>query len=277
MLEERQAMHKTFEIALDIPDVTIEKVETDRHGDFVMTVQSTIEGTYCHTCGKKTTNVYGYDREITWRPLSILGRKTSIRLRPVRYQCLSCDGKPTTTQQLSWDTPRSSYTRSYEEHILWGVVNSTGQDGCRKEDRGYEAIMGIMDRHIQGEVEWDQFSRIDVWGLEEISVKKGHRNFVTIVTGRIDAETVILGVVSDRHKATVKMFLSRMPQKLRKTIKSICSDRYDGFIYAAKAVFGKQVKIVMDGFHVAKLYRKGLDTLRKQEWRRLKQELSEEE
>ena len=26
-------MHKTFEIPLDIPDVTIEKVETDRHGD----------------------------------------------------------------------------------------------------------------------------------------------------------------------------------------------------------------------------------------------------
>ena len=277
MLEERQAMHKTFEIPLDIPDVTIEKVETDRHGDFVITVKSTIEGTYCHTCGKKTTNVYGYDREITLRHLSILGRKTYIRLRPVRYQCLYCDGKPTTTQQLSWYTPRSSYTKSYEEHIVLGVVNSTVQDVCIKEDMGYEAIMGIMDRHRQGEVEWDQFSRIDVLGLDEISLKKGHRNFVTIVTGRIDAETVILGVFSDRHKATVKMFLSRMPQKLRKTIKTICSDMYDGFIYAAKEVFGKQVKIVIDRFHVAKLYRKGLDTLRKQELRRLKQALSEEE
>lgn len=115
-------------------------------------------------------------------------------MRPVRYQCFYCDGKPTTTQQLSWYTPRSSYTKSYEEHILLGVVNSTVQDVCLKEDMGYEAIMGIMDRHIQGEVEWDQFSRIDVLGLDEISLKKGHRNFVTIVTGRIDGETFILGV-----------------------------------------------------------------------------------
>ena len=40
MLGERQAMRQTFEIPLDIPEVTIEKVETDRHGDFVITVKS---------------------------------------------------------------------------------------------------------------------------------------------------------------------------------------------------------------------------------------------
>src|SRR2546422_9985698 len=73
-------MRKTFEIPLDIPDVTIQTVETDRHGDFVITVKSTVEGTSCHTCGKKVTKVYGYDREITFRHLPILGRKTYIRL-----------------------------------------------------------------------------------------------------------------------------------------------------------------------------------------------------
>src|SRR5207247_9543311 len=71
-------MRKTFEIPLDIPDVTIQTVETDRHGDFVITVKSTVEGTSCHTCGKKVTKVYGYDREITLRHLPILGRKTYI-------------------------------------------------------------------------------------------------------------------------------------------------------------------------------------------------------
>jgi hypothetical protein len=34
-----------------------------------------------------------------------------------------------------------------------------------------------------------------------------------------------------------------MPQKLRKTIKAVCSDMYDGFIYAAKEVLGKKVKL----------------------------------
>lgn len=269
-------MRQTFEIFLDIPDVTIEKVETERNGDIIITVKSTVEGTHCHTCGKTITKVYGNDREIILRHLPILGRKTFIRLRPVRYQCPYCDGNPTTTQQVSWYTPRSPHTKAYEEHILLGLVNSTVQDMCLKEDIGYEAIMGIINRHIQGEVDWGQFSQIEILGLDEISLKKGHSNFVAIVTGCLDDVTVILGVLPDRKKTTVKAFLAGMPQKLRKTIKAVCSDMYDGFIQAAKEVLGKRVKVVIDRFHVAKLYRKGLDALRKQELKRLKRELSEE-
>ena len=270
-------MRKTFEIPLDIPEVTIQHVETDRHGDFVITVKSTVEGTSCHTCGKKITKVYGDDREITLRHLPILGRKTYIRIRPVRYQCPYCHGNPTTTQQLSWYTPKSAHTKIYEEQILLKLVNSTVQDVCMKEDLGYEAIMGMIDRHIQGKVDWNQFVCLDVLGVDEISLKKGHRDFVTIVTGRLSDELHILGVLADRKKITVKAFLSRMPRKLRKTIKVVCSDMYDGFIHAAQEVFGKRVKIVIDRFHVAKLYRKGLDTLRKHELQRLKKELSAEE
>ena len=270
-------MRKTFEIPLNIPEVTIQHVETDRHGDFVITVKSTVEGTSCHTCGKKITKVYGDDREITLRHLPILGRKTYIRLRPVRYQCPYCHGNSTTTQQLSWYTPKSAYTKVYEEQILLKLVNSTVQDVCIKENLGYEAIMGIIDRHIQGEVDWNQFVCLDVLGLDEISLKKGHRDFVAIVTGRLADEIFILGVLANRKKITVKTFLSGMPRKLRKTIKAVCSDMYDGFIHAAQEVFGKRVKIVIDRFHVAKLYRKGLDTLRKHELQRLKKELSAEE
>ena len=100
---------------------------------------------------------------------------------------------------------------------------------------------------------------------------------MAIVTGRLDDKTGILGVLSARKKSTVKMFLSGIPRTLRKTVKAVCSDMYDGFIYAAQEVCGKRVKIVIDRLHGAKLYRKGLDTLRKQELQRLKQELSEED
>jgi transposase len=269
-------VRQTFEIPLDIPDVTIENVTTNRVGHIEITVKSTIEGTPCHQCGKMTTKFYGEDREISLRHLPILGRKTYIRLRPRRYQCLTCHGQPTTTQTLSWYIPRSSYTRAYEEQILLSLVNSTVQDVAIKEDIGYEAIMGIIDRHIERKVDWESLTRLDIVGLDEISLKKGHRNFVAIITGRIEAETVILGVLPDRKKATVKAFLRGIPQRLRQTIHTVCSDMYGGFVQAAKEVFRKRVKIVIDRFHVAKLYGKGLDSLRKQELKRLKQELSEE-
>jgi transposase len=267
----------TFEIPLDIPDVTIEAVTTNRVGHFQITVQSTIEGTPCHQCGQMTTTFYDKDREISLRHLPILGRKTYIHLRPKRYQCLYWENHPTTTQQLAWYTPRSGYTKAYEEQVLLSLVHGTVEDSSIKEDVGYEAIMGMIDRHICQTLNWTLFTHLDVIGLDEISLKKGHRDFIAVVTGRIDDKTVILSVLPDRGKETVKQFLQSIPRHLRKTIHTVCCDMYDGFVNAAKEVLGKRVHIVSDRFHVAKLYRKGLDSLRKQEMRRLKETLSEEE
>jgi len=67
-----------------------------------------------------------------------------------------------------------------------------------------------------------------------------------------------------------------MPQQLRKTMKAVCSAIYDGVISAANEIVGKKVKMVMERLQVAKFYRQGWDTVRKQALRRVKQEISEE-
>jgi len=107
-----------------------------------------------------------------------------------------------------------------------------------------------------------------VVGLDELSLKKGHRDFVAIITGRLETETVIVGVLPDRKQATVKAFRSGIPQRVRQTIHSVCAEMYEGLVNAAKEVLGKRVKIVMDRFHVAKWYRSGLDRLRQHELKR---------
>ena len=53
----------------------------------------------------------------------------------------------------------------------------------------------------------------------------------------------------------------------------VCTDLYDGYVNAAKEVLGRKVRIVVDRFQVANLYRKGLDEVRKKELKRLKKEL----
>jgi transposase len=98
-----------------------------------------------------------------------------------------------------------------------------------------------------------------------------------MVTGRLDDETVILGLLADRKKETVKEFFMSIPKRLRKQVRFVCSDLYVGFINAAKEVFGRKVRIVADRFHVAKLYGKGLDELRKKELARLRKTLPKEQ
>ena len=112
-------------------------------------------------------------------------------------------------------------------------------------------------------------------GIDEISLKKGHKDFVVIISAYIKGDLRVLGVLENRTKVEVKKFFLSIPKKLRKKIGAICSDLYKGFINAAKEVFGRKVVIIADRFHVVKLYRKGLESLRKKEMKRLKKELSE--
>jgi transposase len=53
---------------------------------------------------------------------------------------------------------------------------------------------------------------------------------------------------------------------LKIPVSAVCSDLYGGYINAANEVFGSKV-ITADRFHVAKLYRKKLITVRKSELR----------
>ena len=267
----------SFSIQLDIPGVEIEEVRINRDGDYEIRVRSSQEGCECHQCGQQITKPHGQDREIRLKHLPILGRDTYIIIRLPRYLCTECLERPTTTQQVPWFIRRSPHTIAYEMHVLSQLIGGTVEEASEREGIGYEAVMGIIRRHIQTEVDWDTMDRVEQLGLDEISLKKGHKDFVVIVSARIGKEIKILAVLKDRKKDTVKKFLSVIPKRLRKTIRSLCSDLYDGFINAAKEVFGKRIRIVADRFHVAKLYRKGLDNVRKQELKRLREELSEEE
>jgi transposase len=270
-------LKNAFNVLLDLPNVEVDQVEIDREGNYRVTIHSTEHGTHCHQCGHFIDHFYGYGEYITFRHLSMMGRQVELRLRPPRYQCKHCERQPTTTQRATWYEHRSGQTKAFEKHILLAGVNSTVWDVSIKERIGYEAVRGIIDRYIAKDIDWQTINHRNVVGIDEISLKKGHRDFVAIVTGRVNEETVILGIVEDRKKETVKEFFMSIPKKLRKQVRFVCSDLYTGFINAAKEVFGKKVQIIVDRFHVAKLYGKGLDELRKKEWKRLKQTLSKEQ
>lgn len=123
----------------------------------------------------------------------------------------------------------------------------------------------------------EAYKKIEIIGIDEISLKKGHKDFVTIVTGISNGKLLILSVLKDRKKATLKKFLKKIPSRIRKQVETVCVDLYDGFMNAAKEVFPKKTAITADRFHVAKLYRNCIETLRKREMKRLKKSLSKKD
>ncbi|NJL58713.1 MAG: ISL3 family transposase [Desulfobacteraceae bacterium] len=110
-------------------------------------------------------------------------------------------------------------------------------------------------------------------GADEISLKKGHNDSVTVIISYDENRVRTSGIVSGREKVGLKKFLSCIPKRLRKSVKAVCCDLYEGYISAAEEVFGKKIAVTADRFHVAKLYRKDFGSLRKQEMKRLKKQL----
>ena len=270
-------MSAMIQFPLDLPDVEVLKTELTTAGHLVITVECTLEGTQCRRCGREIREPHGHDRPLRLRHLPVLERPVYIEIRPKRYRCPYCSDHPTTTQRCSWYEPPSLHTRAFEQHALRSLINSTVTDVSRKLGLTAEAVEGILNRQVAQAVDWASLKALGVLGLDEIALRKGHRNFVTIVSAwPPGGELTVLAVLPDRCKETVKSFLASIPERLKATITRVCTDMYDGFIYAVRETL-PHARVVIDRFHVAKAYRACADRLRKQELKRLKAELPKEE
>jgi len=124
----------------------------------------------------------------------------------------------------------------------------------RKENVDYHAVDHLIDRYVEEEINFSKIESLGILGLDEISMKKGYRDFVTLITYRIHDKVHILGVVEGREKDEIICFLRKIPRRLRNTIQAACCDLYEGYMNACKEGFKKKVPVVADRFHVRKLY-----------------------
>ncbi len=261
---------------INLQDSKVVEVRLDKH-DVIITIETIESSVACRVCGKELSKRHGSDKERKLRHLSILGKRTYIIYKPHRYICESCDDNPTTTATPGWHKRDSSYTIDYENHVLMELINSTIVDVSIKEALTEAAVLGIIDRHVESSVDWDSIAILDVLGIDEIALKKGYKDYVTLITSRHDGIIRLLAVLKGKEKAEIKAFFNSIPCRLKKTVTAICTDMYDGYINAAKSVFKNKTIIVVDRFHIAKQYRGELDKYRQKILKQLKNELSPHE
>jgi len=160
---------------------------------------------------------------------------------------------------------------------LRALINSTVADVSWKERVGEHSLWNLIERRIATQVDGSCYQHLDVLGIDEVALKKGHRDFVVIVSARLDTgDLVVLGVLPDREKQTVETFLRSIPASLRSSIHSVCVDMYEGYRQAVKGVL-PNAQVVVDRFHVAKRYRAAADKVRQTEMQRLKKSLPKAE
>src|SRR5512143_1565873 len=96
-----------IQLPLDIPEVELFSTEFRPDGALLIQVESTLQGACESRCGREIHHFHGYDRPIQLRHLPLLERRVYLELRPQRYRCPHCTGRPTTTQRCDWYDPNS--------------------------------------------------------------------------------------------------------------------------------------------------------------------------
>ncbi|MTW23278.1 transposase, partial [Allochromatium palmeri] len=213
-----------LQTVLGLSNIIIDRVVFTDPRTLNVYVTSGQNGCACHRCGQWIKTPHGVGAEIRLRHLPMFNYRTEIILKPKRYRCLTCDHQPTTTQTLEWYTPHSAFTKAYEQELLRALINSTIEDVSCKYDVSSDQLDSVIDRSVAQTVDWERFERLDVIGVDEISLKKGHRQYVTVISALIDGTLTILAVLADRTKATVERFFRSIPKRLRRTVGAICSD-----------------------------------------------------
>ena len=194
-------MSAELRIPLDIPDVEIVSTEITKDSRLIVQVESLVETTLCGICGQEIECRYGHGQERTLRHLPVLNMRTYIKIRPRRAQCRTCEHEPTTTQVLDWYEERSPHTKAYDEWLMKQLVNTTIEDVSMRENIGYDAVLGALDRQIETEIDWSEIDDLGTIGIDEIALKKGRSNYAAIVTARSsDGQSRVLAVLPDRKK-----------------------------------------------------------------------------
>jgi transposase len=266
-----------FTLSLGIDSLKIVAQTIDTQGNIIFDVESTKTETACHKCGQLTNKRHGFGETITVRHLPILDTPVYLRISVARYECQRCDDHTTTSEEYDWCERKSKTTKGLDKYINRQLIHSTIEDVGKKERLSSEIVGSALNRSANTTVDWSMYRDLETIGIDEIAIKKGHNDYLTIVSVKDKSGSLsVIAVLPDRLKETVKTFLESIPSHLKKTVKSICTDMHDGFVKSAEEVFEKRI-VVIDRYHVSKLYREPLDRIRIEEMKRLKSILSQED
>jgi len=278
----RKKNRKTkFSIELNLSHIKIKSVKVDKFGDYHIYVSCTATKTVCHKCQKTISKVHGHCEESVIEHLPILDQRVFIHVKWPRFKCPYCDNNPTTSFRPPWLSGNGQQTIPYEDYCLKWLINSTIKDVADKLKTTEEIIEGILSRRVDTSINWEFISPTKI-GLDEIALKKGHKQYLTIISDiSISHHVKILGVIKGRKKDDIFPFLNSIPNDKLLCLESITIDMSASYFPALKEViddidvFNRIVTI--DRFHVAKLLGDKVDKERKKVVKQLKKQYENNE
>jgi transposase len=166
-----------------------------------------------------------------------------------------------------------SYTYRFEQFVLRSLIGSTAEDVARRLGISAETVERIVEYQLNEDRRIDPTRVITDIGLDELSLKKRHRLYVTLMTDLSDPERPrILAVARGKDFDAAQKCLDLLSEEQRQQVRTHRVDMGSSYPSACAARL-KNSRAVTDRFHVAKKFNEVVDTLRKKLTREYKAKL----
>lgn len=156
-----------------------------------------------------------------------------------------------------------AYTYRFEQFVLRSLIGSTAEDVARRLGISAETVERIVEYQLAEQRRIDPQRVITDIGLDELSLKKRHRLYVTLMTDLSDpARPRILAVAKGKDIAAARKCLDLLSEEQRRQVRTHRVDMGSAYPSACAARL-KNSRAVTDRFHVAKKFNEVVDTQRK--------------
>ena len=195
------------------------------------------------------------------RDLDVWGQPSFWIYQAPFHRCARCDYR----QHLIPPFKRkdTAYTYRFEQFVLRSLIGSTAEDVARRLGISAETVEHIVENQLAEERRIDPQRSITDIGLDELSLKKRHRLYVTLMTDLSDpARPQILAVARGKDTAAALKCLDLLSEEQRQQVRTHRVDMGSAYP-AACAERLTNSRAVTDRFHVAKKFNEAVDALRK--------------
>lgn len=253
------------EITMDVPEgVCIGEYERIDTGHAFHVSWPLPDSCVCETCKReKPLNVIDKDKFLVIRDLDIWGQPSFFVYQDRLHRCQHCGHRQSLLPPFKRRDVK--YTYRFEELVLSSLVKSTAEDVAKQLGIAAETVERIVKMRIDDAKakKVDPQRVIKNIGLDEVSMKKGHKAYATILTDLTDpSKPEVLAVAKGRDEDAAKKCLEVLSLEQRAAVTTHNTDMAPAYLSACRTMLPNSQSVI-DRFHVAKKLGEVADGLRK--------------
>lgn len=266
-----QETQEALTVLSGLEDLRIKGYERDEGtGEIIWLCEVKHNVSVCPRCQQVSAQIH--DRRVrVKRDVSVFGLRSYLEYEQRRFGCEQCK-QPFAESVVDIEAGRR-YTVRYERYIYEQYRENSIQAIHRLEGIGYKAAEGIFYRQAQADLENQGLRLVRRLGVDEISMKKRHRQFILVLSD-LDSNCVI-AVLEERHKEKLEAWFDGLSAAQRAAIEEVSMDMWSPYRQAVEAKL-PQAAIVADRFHLMQNLNQAVTTARRDIQRNAPAEVKEQ-